>query len=196
MKQLTLGLQFFADIAGIMSEHSEALAGHEGFDQNFSSVSETLSGLGYDVLINKKDSAEYIPVERLNATVAQRETFKQQAEAANAQLEALKTKGSLTEAEKAQLDTLISKNEGLLADLKNANIALSVATSAKDAINPQDIITFINVDQLTIDEDGKITKGLDKEIERLKREMDGRGFIRYPASTSNQSTQPQEDSDG
>ena len=134
------------------------------------SVSDKLKELGYDVLINQRDKAEFVPTSRLNEVVSQRETFKAQAEQAIIELNKLKNQSGISEEAQAQINTLIGQNEKLLEQLKETNIQVEIMAKANDAINPKDVIPFINMDVIKTDKEGHVTSGIQEELDRIRTE--------------------------
>ena len=145
MKKKDLNLQFFASIDDVMTAHADAFGEGDTTKDSFASISDKLKGLGYDVLINQRDKAEFVPASRLSEVVGQRETFKAQAEQAIIELNKLKSQSGISEEAQKQINGLITQNENLLNQLQEANVQLEIMSSAADAINPKDIIPFIDM---------------------------------------------------
>ena len=165
-----INLQFFANIADVMSAHPDAFPEGTDFGTRFGDVQTQLQALGYDVLINNRASAEFIPASRLSEVISQRDGFKALLDKANKDLEAIRGQENIPEEAQRQIDSLIQANTGLIDSLKEANIKLGIVTEFDDAIDASDIIQFIDKTKLKIDKDGKITDGLTAEHERLKSE--------------------------
>lgn len=161
-------LQLFAEFDKIAEENAQAFEGST-HKENFTALSAKLGELGYDVLINNKKSAEFVPASRLNDVVSQRDGFKTQLETSNQQLEVLKKAAGDNEQLKGEYQKMIDQNNGLLEELKTASIKLQIAIAAKDAINPQDLFMFINMGNIKINSKGEVL-GADSEIARLKQE--------------------------
>lgn len=170
MKKKLTELQFFASFDDVMATHADAFGEGDTTKDSFTSVSDKLKELGYDVLINHREKAEFVPSSRLSEVVAQRESFKEQAEQAIVELNKLKNQQGMSEEAQNQLNTLISQNEQLLEQLQEANVHLEIMSTAADAINPKDIIPFIDMTQVKKDKDGNVVSGVKEEVDRLRAE--------------------------
>ena len=171
MKKLKkINLQFFASVTDIMTQHPDAFPEGNDFGTRFGDVQTQLQALGYDVLINDKAKADFIPASRFSEVISQRDGYKSQLDQAAKELETLKGMPNIPEEAQRQIDSLIQANQTLIDSLKEANLNLGVVTEFDDAINPADILQFIDKSKLKIDKDGKITSGLTEEHERLKGE--------------------------
>lgn len=169
-KLFATNLQFFATLDDVVTAHADAFGEGDNTRESFDSVSNKLKELGYDVLINHREKAEFVPSSRLNDVVAQRETFKQQAEQAIIELNKLKGQAGLSEDAQKQLNTLITQNENLLTQLKETNIQVEIMSSATDAINPKDVLPFIDMSKVKQDKDGHVVSGVKEELDRLRAE--------------------------
>ena len=170
MKKKELNLQFFASIDDVMTAHADAFGEGDTTKDSFASISDKLKGLGYDVLINQRDKAEFVPASRLSEVVGQRETFKAQAEQAIIELNKLKSQSGISEEAQKQINGLITQNENLLNQLQEANVQLEIMSSAVDAINPKDIIPFIYMTKIKKDKDGNVVSGIKEEVDRVRAE--------------------------
>ena len=170
MKKKDLNLQFFASIDDVMTAHADAFGDGDTTKDSFASISDKLKGLGYDVLINQRDKAEFVPASRLSEVVGQRETFKAQAEQAIIELNKLKSQSGISEEAQKQINGLITQNENLLNQLQEANVQLEIMSSAVDAINPKDIIPFIDMTKIKKDKDGNVVSGIKEEVDRVRAE--------------------------
>lgn len=170
MEKIKLNLQFFASIDDVIAGNTDAFGEGDTTKDSFSAVTEKLKGLGYDVLINHREKAEFIPASRLSEVVSQRETFKQQAEQAIIELNKLKQESGISEEAQTQINNLITQNQGLLTQLQEANVQLEIMSIATDAINPKDILPFVDMTKVKTDKDGHVTGGAKEEIDRLRTE--------------------------
>ena len=170
MKKNELNLQFFASMDDVMAAHADAFGEGDTTKDSFTSISDKLKGLGYDVLINQRDKAEFVPASRLSEVVGQRETFKAQAEQAIIELNKLKSQSGISEEAQKQINGLITQNENLLNQLQEANVQLEIMSSAVDAINPKDIIPFIDMTKIKKDKDGNVVSGIKEEVDRVRAE--------------------------
>lgn len=169
MKKLELiNIQLFSDLDEVIKTNEKAFEGSNIKDQ-FTAINTKLSELGYDVLINNKKSAEFVPSTRLSEVVGQRDQFKGQVEALNKDLQTLKDAAKGNEALQSQYQGLIDKNNGLLKDLEKANVNMEIVIAAKDAINTKDIFAFINYDNIKLNAKGEVM-GVEAEIARIKQE--------------------------
>ena len=165
-----INLQFFASMDDVISAHSDAFGEGDTTKDNFNAVSDKLKELGYDVLINQREKAEFVPASRLSDVVSQRETFKAQAEQAIIELNKLKQQSGISEEAQKQISTLIGQNETLLNQLQEANVQLEIMSTASDAINPKDVLPFIDMTKIKKDKDGNVVSGVKEEVERVRTE--------------------------
>lgn len=171
MQKKNINLTMFASLEDVMSQHTDVFTEGNDFGERFGSIREQLEGLGYDLLINSRQNAEFAPTSRLSEVISQRDGFKAQAENAIRELNELKAKPGITPEVQQQIDGLIQSNTDLLNSLVEANMNLDIVTAAADAKNPKDVLAFINQESLTIDKKtGKVLKGLDEELDRLRTE--------------------------
>jgi len=169
-KAIAMNLQFFAEIGDVVTANAETLGADDTTQATFTELSDKLKGLGYDVLLNQRDKAEFIPSSRLSEVVGQRETFKQQAEQANIELNKLKGQTGMSDAALLQINGLITQNEELLTQLQDANVNLQIISSANDAINPKDVLPFIDMKAVKLDKQGNVVGGVTEEIARIRVE--------------------------
>lgn len=165
-----LNLQFFATFDDVATAHAEAFGEDDTTRASFEAVSGKLKDLGYDVLINHREKAEFIPATRLSEVVAQRESFKQQAEQAIIELNKLKGQQGITPEAQEQINALIGQNETLLSQLRETSMQLEIMSGATDAINPKDVLPFIDMSKIKTDKDGHVTGGVKEELDRLRTE--------------------------
>jgi molybdopterin converting factor small subunit len=168
MKMLKMNLRYFADFNEILTTNAQAFEGTTLKD-SYGALTAKLGELGYDVLINNKKSAEFVPSSRLNDVVSQRDAFKVQVENANKQLEDLKKAAKNDPELTRQLEDMTKNNNALLAELEKSKINYAITVAAKDAVNPADIVAFINMDNVKLNSKGEVT-GVEAEVERLRKE--------------------------
>lgn len=170
MKNVNQGIkiQFFAGWDDITKDHAQAFEG-TNMGESVKSLQAKLGELGYDVLFNKKDKAEFVPSGRLHEVTGQRDQFKSQVEEANRKLGELQKAATGNEALQKQLQDLMDQNTNLLKDLESTKINTALMLAATDAINPQDLLVFINRENVKINSKGEVV-GADSEIARLKQE--------------------------
>lgn len=169
-KTFAANLQYFATFDDVATANADAFGEGDTTRASFDAVTEKLKGLGYDVLINHREKAEFVPSQRLNEVVAQRETFKQQAEQAIIELNKLKGQQGITPEAQNQINTLIQQNEALLDQLKETNMQVEIMASAADAINPKDVLPFIDKSKVKVDKEGHVVSGVKEELDRLRTE--------------------------
>ena len=166
-----INLQLFANLEDVMAQHTDVFTEGNDFGERFGAIRDQLGSLGYDLLINNRQNAEFAPTSRISELVSQRDGFKAQAENAIRELNELKSKPGVTPEVQQQLDALIQSNTDLLDSLVEANMNLDIVTAAADAKNPKDVLAFINKENITVDKKtGKVTKGLEEELERIRAE--------------------------
>lgn len=161
-------LQLFANFEDVVSQNEKAFEGLD-FKGQFAGLSTKLSELGYDVLINNKKAAEFVPSSRLSDVVSQRDSFKGQADGLNKQLLAMQASAKGNEALEAQIQTLMDSNANLLKDNEAAKMNAEITSAAKDAINPKDMLMFIDLSNIKINAKGEII-GVEAEIAKLRAE--------------------------
>lgn len=170
MRKQIFNLQFFASMDDVITAHADAFGEGDTTKDSFTNVSDKLKELGYDVLINHREKAEFVPSSRLNEVVAQRESFKTQAEQAIIELNKLKGEKGISEEAQNQINTLIGQNETLLSQLQEANVQLEIMSTASDAINPKDVLPFIDMTKIKKDKDGNVVSGVKEEVDRVRTE--------------------------
>lgn len=170
MHNQKINLQLFATFDDVVTSNADAFGEGDTTKQSFETVSNKLKELGYDVLINHREKAEFVPTSRLNDVVAQRETFKQQAEQAIVELNKLKDSQGMSPEAQAQINGLIEQNEKLIEQLKETNIQVEIMSSANDAINPKDVLPFVDMSKVKLDKEGNVIGGVKEELDRLRTE--------------------------
>lgn len=168
MTKRMIALQLFANFDEIVAANTAAFEG-SNLGESVKTLSEKLSGLGYDVLFNNKKSAEFVPSSRLSEVATQRDTFKNQATELDSQLKKMIEEAKGNEPLQAQLQKLQDANTGLLKDLESTRINSEIMLSATDAINAKDVLVFINYDAIKTNAKGEVL-GVEAEIARLKLE--------------------------
>lgn len=168
--KLKTNLQFFASMDDVITAHADAFGEGDTTKESFTSVSDKLKELGYDVLINQRDKAEFIPSSRLSEVISQRETFKAQAEQAIVELNKLKDGQGISEEAQTQINNLITQNQNLIDQLQEASVQLEIMSEAADAINPKDVLPFINMEKVKTDKEGHVVGGVKEELDRLRTE--------------------------
>lgn len=156
-----------ANIQDVISSHEKELEGKD-IDSFYNNLNTELSTLGYEVLINEKEKAEFVPSDRLNATVAQRDSFKNQVEVLNSQLEGLKSASKDNDTQ-AKLQEMMDSNSTLINELNKAKVDNQIIMLAKDAIDVNDVLVFVDRDVVKLDKKGNVV-GAENEVERLRKE--------------------------
>jgi len=162
-----LMLQLFASMEEVAAANVEAFK--DGASQkSFTDLSAKLGELGYDVLLNNKQKAEFVPSTRLGEVVNQRDGFKTQVTDLNKQLLALQIGAKGNEELQKTYQTLIDQNSGLLKDMDKLKIESAIIAEAKDAIDVKDVLAFIDIESLKINKSGEVA-GVAAEIARIKQ---------------------------
>lgn len=156
-----------ANFQDVATSHADAFSG-EDYQNYFEKVNTKLTELGYEVLINDKKNAEFVPSGRLHDAVTQRDNFKVQAANLNKQLEDMKKSAGDNAGLQTQIQGLIDNNSKLLADIEKARVETEIIVEARDAIDPRDLIPFINEDSIKVNAKGEVV-GVKEEIERLRK---------------------------
>lgn len=157
-----------AKIEDIISANEAAFTG-SNHAEAFNGLSAKLQELGFDVLINDRKNTEFVPAGRLNEVVSQRDGLKTQLEQANINLETMKAASKGNEELQNKLQAMIDSNNSLIKENEQMKLQSAIILAAKDAINAQDLLAFINMDSIKINKQGQII-GIDSEIARLKTE--------------------------
>jgi molybdopterin converting factor small subunit len=161
-------LQLFANLDEVIAANAQAFEGSDVKTQ-FSTIASKLSELGYDVLLNNKKQQEFVPIPRLHEAIAQREQFKTQVGEANTQLEAMKKAAGDNQALKDQLQSIMDQNTKLLGDIEQARIDAEIMVAAKDALNPKDVLVFMDKSAIKVSSKGEVI-GVEAEIARIKKD--------------------------
>jgi hypothetical protein len=164
----SFNLQLFANIDEILTANAKAFEGTDVKGQ-FSAINTKLNELGYDVLINHKEKAEFIPSSRLSEVVGQRDQFKGKVEELNIQLGTLLKEAGDNKELAGKYQDLIAKNNTLLKDLEQTRVNSEIMLAAKDAVNAKDLLLFINYDNIKVNSKGEVM-GVEGEITRIKQE--------------------------
>ena len=154
-----------ADIKEILETNADAFKDTD-IETQYTGITEKLNSLGYDVLINHKEKGEFVPTSRLSEVAKQRDGFKTQVETLNTQLEQMKNNSQDKELKK-QLDELMANNNQLLTDLETTKINTAIMLEAKDAIDANDILKFIDRDKIKTNSKGEVV-GAEKAIADLR----------------------------
>lgn len=168
LKRKRIELQMFADLNDILEGNAEAFEGID-LEQSFNPIATKLSELGYEVLINEKQKAEFIPASRLGEVVGQRDAFKAKVEELNTTLADLQDKAGDNQQLKDDYQKLIDQNNLLLEDLETTKLETEILLSAKDAANPKDLLLFIDKENIKKNAKGEYM-GIEAEIERIRTE--------------------------
>lgn len=167
-KRLSIKLQLFANIDDVIASNAQAFEGSNVKEQ-FSAIASKLGELGYDVLLNDKKKAEFVPSSRLSEVVSQRDQFKGKVEELNATLLKMQKDAGDNQQLKDQLQGLMDQNNALLKEIETTRINAEIMIAAKDAINPKDILAFIDMNNIKVNAKGEVL-GVEAEIARLKTE--------------------------
>ena len=156
-----------AKFEDVVSEHKDALG--DEFSSVYEGVSSKLSELGFEILLNNKAQAEFVPSGRLSDVVSQRDNFKTQVELLNSQLNAMKTKAEGNDELQTQLQKLIDDNSTLLAQLEQTKIDTEIMLEAKDAIDAKDVLLHIDRSKIKVDGESGAVSGAKEEVERIRQ---------------------------
>ena len=161
-------LQLLAEIDEIMEQFKDSFE-DASIKDNFGKISTKLNELGFDVLINNKQKAEFVPSSRLGEVVGQRDQFKTQVTELNKQLQTMKDAAKGNEELQAQLQELMDKNQGLLSEVETTKINTEIMLTASDAVNPKDVLVFVNRNNIKLSAKGEVL-GVEAEVARIKAE--------------------------
>lgn len=126
-----------------------------------------------ELIIN---NGSFVPRERLNEAIEQRDEYKSMLDERNNQLEELKKKAQGNEELQAKIQELQSKNEETIQQYESKLAAqkfdfeLEKALRDVGARNPKAVKALLNTDEIKL-EDGKLV-GLDAQLENLKKTDD------------------------
>lgn len=157
-----------ANFEEIATTHADKLVDKD-YKTFFGDVNAKLTELGYEVLINDKKNAEFIPAGRLADVVGQRDGFKSQVQTLNAQLEAMKKQNPDNQKMQADLQQMIDSNNALMLENERIRVDTEIMLEAKDAIDPKDLLLFINRDKVKANAKGEVV-GAKEEVARLRTE--------------------------
>ena len=157
-----------ADFNEIYETNKETID-NVGGSESFQKINETLQNLGYDVFLSDKKKSEFIPSTRLNEVIGQRDNFKGQVSNLSTQLEDLKKQATGNEALQNKIQDLLNNNQNLLSEIEKTRIDSEIMINAIDAINPKDVLIFINRDNIKTNSKGEVM-GVEAEIARIKTE--------------------------
>lgn len=133
-----------------------------------SKLNSKLQNLGYDILINNKQKSNYVPITRLNEVISQRDNFKTQVQELNTQLETIKNSIKDNDTLKQQLQELQNNNTELINKIEQTKLETAIVLAAKDAINVQDILMFVDKNKIHADKNGNFTN-IDEVINELRQ---------------------------
>lgn len=157
-----------ANFDEIMQNHADSFK--DGNDkQTVDGLTEKLNGLGYDIIFNNKEKAEFVPSSRLSDIASQRDTFKSQVEIQNKQLEDLKANSEGNVKAQKEIQALMDKNTELLTDLERVKVDSEILLEASDAVNPKDILLFVDYNNIKQTAKGE-ARGVKEEIDRIRKE--------------------------
>jgi molybdopterin converting factor small subunit len=165
-----VNIQLFADIDSIITSNTDSFGEGDDTKDTYSKLSEKLGSLGYDVILNQRDKAEFVPAHRLSEVVSQRENYRVQLETAQQQIQAMQSNKDIPQEVKDQLATMSAENQKLIDDLMKANVNMEIMSAASDAINPKDVLAFVDMDKIKIDKKGAVVGGVTEELARLRTE--------------------------
>ena len=165
-KRLPIKLQLFAGIDDVIAANAQAFEGLDVQEQ-FSTIQTKLSELGYDVLLNNKKQAEFVPTSRLSEVVGQRDQFKSKVEELNGTLLKMQKDAGDNQQLKDQLQGLMDQNDALIKEIEQTRINAEFMIAAKDAINAKDLLAFVDMNNIKVNAKGEIL-GIEGEIARLK----------------------------
>lgn len=151
----------------ILEQHKESLQGKEGLDKTYNDLNSTLSELGYEVLINNKKEAEFVPSSRFSQVVSQKNEFEKSVKDLNDQLEKMKTKDDSEI--NSQIEQLQSENQKLIDKMNATKIDAEVLVLSTDAHNPKDILALVDKSKIKMNSKGEVT-GVQEEIDRIKQD--------------------------
>lgn len=164
-----INLRLFSDLETIMSGNADAFKDSPDFKTNFDAMSNTLKSLGYDILINNSSASEFVPISRMNDVVAAREQYKNQINILNQTLETMQNEKGLSKQSQAQLNKLIQDNKALNEKVLDMTTNMEIIINASDAINPNDVLAFVDKTKLKQEANGTIS-GVKEEIARIRSE--------------------------
>lgn len=157
-----------ANFEEIATTHADKLADKD-YKSYFNDVTTKLGELGFDILINDKKNAEFVPSGRLNDVVQQRDTFKGKVTDLNQQLELAKKSAEGNEELKANLQKMIDSNTVLMREMEETKVNTEILLEAKDAVDPKDVVLFINRDHIKVNAKGEVL-GVKEEVARIRTE--------------------------
>ena len=141
----------------------EFLAGLENAAEVELKIKQALDDAGCKIFIDDGKDNRYVPKSRLDAKIAELAE-------ANTEIDSLQAKVKDPTAAEKEVETLKAKIASMEAEAKNKQLKDAIqaqATQAK-ARDVDDLIKFLDMDKVQLDEAGKVT-GLEEQIEELQK---------------------------
>jgi len=136
--------------------------------QSFESIQKTLGDLGFDVLINPREGdVDFIDYARFDQVVKQKNGFKTELDTANATLATMIKDATGNKPLQDQLQEMINTNTKLMENNDKMSMNNAIIMAAGDAIDPSDILLFIDRSSVKKDTKGNY-KNIDAAVDILR----------------------------
>lgn len=123
---------------------------------------------GFSIVVNNEEKPTYIPKDRFNEVIAQKNAYKEQIESLNVEIEKLKKTTKNNEEIQGKIEEMqqeIEKNKQKVNETL-IKAAVKVEANKAGAYDEDDVLRFVDLDKITVKNDEVI--GIDKEIEEIK----------------------------
>ena len=143
---------------------------------------------GVNLVVDNKEKPNYIPKARLVDVIGVKNELKTQVGELTNQLETLKESAKGNETLTKQIEELQAKNQDWEGKYKNTLLesAIKLKAVTNNAKDPDDLVKFLDMSKLEIDETGEI-KGLDEQLSALK---ESKSYLFDSVQTSQTGTNP------
>lgn len=141
----------------------------EIFGDLWNQIEPIVKEKGLNLIVDNKDKPEYIPKSRFDEVIGQKNLVKSQADELTQQLNELKKNVKGNEELTKTIDELQKKNGDWEVKYKNTLLesAIKIKAMSEKAKDPTDLVKFLDVSKLEIDENGSV-KGLEDQLKGLK----------------------------
>ena len=142
----------------------EFLAGLDNAAEVELKIKQALEDAGCKIFIDDGKDNRYVPKSRLDAKIAELAE-------ANTEIDSLQAKVKDTSGASEEVEQLKAKIASMEAEAKNKQLKDAIAAAAGDAKarDIDDLMKFLDMDKVQLDEAGKVT-GLKEQIEALQKD--------------------------
>jgi hypothetical protein len=140
-------------------------------DELWAQIEPIVKEKGLNLIVDNKEKPEYIPKSRFDEVIGQKNLVKTQADELNQQLDSLKKQVRGNEELTKTIDDLQKKNSDWEAKYRNTLLqsAIKIRAVTDKAKDPEDLMKFLDMTKLEIDEQGTV-KGLEEQLIILREQ--------------------------